>query len=80
MTQPWICPRCNVVNAPSVKKCDCKEKPMQRYAQLYENLQGISHPVLRPQCEPASHIWDMAGYCTKCGYHKLAVPCVGGWI
>jgi hypothetical protein len=23
MTEGWLCPRCNSVNAPSVKKCDC---------------------------------------------------------
>ena len=25
MNEGWICPRCNKVNAPDVKACDCKD-------------------------------------------------------
>jgi len=34
----WICPRCNKVNAPTVKQCDCQpeDKPRKRNWDAYD--------------------------------------------
>lgn len=28
MINPWICPRCNVVNSPAMMQCTCKEQEL----------------------------------------------------
>ena len=79
MNNPWICPRCDVVNAPWVARCDCKETPEQRTAQLHGIMQEFHFPSIRKECGTGNHDWHITGYCLKCKRHKRDVPCVGGF-
>lgn len=59
MNTGWLCPRCNVVHAPSVLRCECKAqkdpKEAARFGDLLDKLRGtfgIPDPRAPQPCFP----------------------------
>ena len=48
-TTGWICPRCERVNAPTVRQCPCqKRKPLPAPERLSVGTQDLEHYTTRP--------------------------------
>ena len=63
----WICPRCNKVNAPSVKECDCEIKSViynknleheckHEYVIISEDRISKSDSIMYLKCKKCGHI------------------------
>jgi hypothetical protein len=47
-TTGWICPRCERVNAPTVRRCPCERPPRPGPERLSVGTQDLEHYTTRP--------------------------------
>lgn len=57
MHKAWICPRCQMVNAPWIPQCGCRPDPEEEERKLDEALMRIHKKVMQAEplipCEPS---------------------------
>lgn len=72
MNTGWICPRCSVVHAPSVLRCECKaaEKPAVVPGEMLKQLEKYVREGPQPPPRPRGIIPG----CPNCGRYIGSAP------
>lgn len=65
MLYGWVCPRCNKVNAPWVKQCDCNKNTRNS---------NVSNETICPDGDCCKHQWVMSN-ASKNGVHYRCAHC-----
>lgn len=65
MTTGWICPRCSVVHAPSVLRCDCK--PVEKPPVAPDDMMKRLEKHMREPPPPPPPLRGILPICPSCG-------------